>query len=310
MEKQDFRRLPKDARNALRYRAIQMLKRSMTQIKVADILGVRFSTVNRWNRLYRQKGLKGISERTRGRKEGMKRTLSKDQEKEIQRDIIDRHPEQLTLCFALWTRTAVQELIYKKYRIRMPIRTVGEYLKRWGFTPKRPVKLAYEQQPEQIREWLDGEYPRIRKQAKQDNAVIYWGDETGISTESYISRGYSPKGQPSVVKTTGRRFSISMVSAITNEGQVHYMIYKGSLVTDTFIEYLRRLIRTSDRKVYLILDNLRVHHAKKVQRWVKKHSDRIEIFFLPPYSPEYNPDEYLNQKRFFNHPNVLYVNAI
>lgn len=346
MEKQDFRTLSKETRNVLRHKGIQLLKRGFSQSRTAEILGVRPATVNCWYKQYRTNGVKGISEKTRGRKEGLKRTLSPEQEKAIQRDIIDRCPEQLKLPFALWTRSAVQELIYTKYRIRMPIRTVGEYLKRWGFTPKKPVKLAYEQQPEKIREWLEEEYPRIRKQAKQENALIHWGDETGINSESYVSRGYSPKGTKPVVRTSGKRFSISMVSAITNEGQINYMVYKGALVTETFIDFLRRLIQTTRRKIYLILDNLKVHHAKKVQRWVEKHSDRIALFYLPPYAPEHNPDEYLNQdvkleiskrpkarseeqlkrslksymcrtqrnkekvRHFFNHPKVLYVNAI
>jgi len=157
------------------------------------------------------------------------------------------------------------------------------------------VKLAYEQQPERIRTWLEEEYPRIRKQAKKENALIYWGDETGINSESYVSRGYSPQGLKPVVKTSGRRFSISMISAITNEGQINYMVYKGALVTKTFIDFLRRLLQTVRERIYLIVDNLRVHHAKKVQRWVDKHSERIRLFYLPPYAPEHNPDEYLNQ---------------
>jgi len=295
MEKQDFRTLSKDARNALRRRAIILLNKGKTQTEVSEIIGVRKNTVGKWKKAYQTGGQRELSEKTRGRKEGMKRTLSMEQEKEIQRDIIDRHPEQLKLAFALWTRVAVQELIYTKYQIRMPIRTVGEYLKRWGFTPKKPVKLAYEQQPEKVKEWLETEYPKIKKQAKQENAVIHWGDETGVNSESYVSRGYSPKGIKAVVKTTGKRFSISMISVITNEGQMSYMIYKGALVTDTFIEFLRRLISGSERKIYLILDNLKVHHAIRVQKWVKKRPDKIELFFLPPYTPEHNPDEYLNQ---------------
>ena len=346
MEKQDFRTLSKDTRNALRSRGIQLLKKAYTQLETADILGVSTGTVNRWYKQYRMNGQKGISEKTRGRKEGMKRTLSPAREKEIQRDIIDRCPEQMKLPFALWTRSAVQDLIYSKYRIRMPIRTVGEYLKRWGFTPKKPVKLAYEQQPEKIKEWLEIEYPKIKKQAKQENADIHWGDETGVNSESYVSRGYSPKGSRPVVRSSGRRFSISMISTITNEGQISYMIYKGALVTETFIGFLRRLIKTTRRKIYLIVDNLKVHHARKVTRWIEKHRDRIAIFFLPPYAPEHNPDEYLNQdvkleiskrpkarseeqlirslkshmcrtqrnkekvRRFFNHPKVQYANAI
>ena len=209
--------------------------------------------------------------------------------------LVDKTPDQLKLPFALWTRKAVQEAIVQHYDVKLPIRTVGEYLHRWGFTPQKPVKKAYEQQPERVRKWLDEEYPGIVLEAREERAEILWGDETGISSEDNRGRGYAPKGQTPVVYGPGKRFSASMISAINNQGKVRFMVYEGALRSDTFLKFLRRMIKDVERKIFLIVDNLRVHHAKKVQKWIDKHKDKIKIFFLPPYSPEHNPDEYMNQ---------------
>jgi transposase len=208
--------------------------------------------------------------------------------------LVDKAPNQLKLPFALWTRKAVQEAIMQHHGVKLPIRTVGEYLSRWGFTPQKPVKRAYEQQPEQVRKWLDEEYPHIARRAGKEKAEILWGDETGISSQDNRGRGYAPKGQTPVVYGPGKRFSTSMTSAISNKGLLRFMVYEGALQTETFLDFLKRLIKDNDRKVFLIVDNLRVHHAAKVREWVEAHREGIEIFFLPPYSPEHNPDEYLN----------------
>jgi len=295
MEKTDFRTLPKEAREAIKIEVLKQVKNGMTCSMAAKLYGIRIGTVCKWVKEAKFNNGKALQERKRGRKSGEKRTLTEEQEKQLQKWLIDKHPEQLKLPFALWTRDAVKDLIKLQFKIDMPIRTVGEYLKRWGFTPKKPVKQAYEQQPETVKKWLDEEYPEIKKQAKKENAEILWGDETGISSESNTCRGYSPKGEKSVVRTSGKRFSISMISAITNEGLMRYMIYKGALVIKTFLSFLWRLIYKAKRKIYLIVDNLKVHHAKAVMKWIEKHSDIIAIFYLPPYAPEHNPDEYVNQ---------------
>ena len=208
--------------------------------------------------------------------------------------LVDKSPNQLKLPFALWTRKAVQEAIMQHHGVKLPIRTVGEYLSRWGFTPQKPVKRAYEQQPERVRKWLDEEYPGIARRARKEGAEILWGDETGISSEDNRGRGYAPKGRTPVVYGPGKRFSASMISAISNGGRLRFMVYEGALRTDTFLKFLRRLIKDTGRKVFLIVDNLRVHHATKVRGWAEAHVEEIELFFLPPYSPEHNPDEYLN----------------
>jgi len=272
-----------------------MVRQGMKQVEVASILEVSRTSVVRWWRNYRQEGMNGLKQKTRGRRHGQKRRLDREQERSIQRMLVDKTPDQLKLPFALWTRKAVQEAIAQHYDVKLPIRTVGEYLHRWGFTPQKPVKKSYEQQPERVKKWLDEEYPGIARKAREEGAEILWGDETGISSEDNRGRGYAPKGQTPVVYGPGKRFSASMISAINNQGKMRFMVYEGALRVDTFLKFLRRVIKDTGRKIFIIVDNLRVHHAKKVQKWVEKHKDRIEIFFLPPYSPEHNPDEYMNQ---------------
>lgn len=239
--------------------------------------------------------MNGLKVKKRGRRHGQKRRLDREQERSIQHMLVDKTPDQLKLPFALWTRKAVQEEIVQYYDVKLQIRTVGEYLHRWGFTPQKPVKKAYEQQPERVRKWLDEEYPGIVLEAREERAEILWGDETGISSEDNRGRGYAPKGQTPVVYCPGKRFSASMISAINNQGKVRFMVYEGALRMDTFLKFLWRVIKDARRKIFLIADNLRVHHAQKVQKWIDKHKDKIKIYFLPPYSPEHNPDEYMNQ---------------
>jgi len=288
-------KLTPEAQYEIRKAAVRMVESGKTQVEVAVFFGVARRSLFTWLQAYQEKGAKGLRTQKRGRRHGEQRTLSLDQERSIQKLIIDKCPEQLKLPFALWTRDAVKELIQDRYGMKIPIRTVGEYLKRWGFTPQKPLKRAYEQRPEEVEKWLKKEYPQIKQRAKEEKAEIYWGDETGLSSEDHRGRGYSPKGTTPVRFTTGSRFSVSMISAIANQGQVRYMVYKGALQVKTFITFLRRLIRDAGRRVFLIVDNLRVHHAKKVQKWLVKYRDRIELFYLPPYTPERNPDEYLNQ---------------
>jgi len=272
-----------------------MKQQGKSMQEVQDAVGMSHTTVSKTWSIYRAEGQEvAIKGKPRGRQFGEDRHLTVEQEKEIQKKIIDRRPEQLKLDFALWTREAVRMLIQQEYNFIMPIRTVGEYLKRWGFTPQKPVKFAYERKPEKVKAWLEEEFPAIRDRAKQENAEIYWGDETGLRAGDVRCRGYAPKGKTPVIQATAKYENLSMVSAITNKGHVHWMIVEGGVNIEKFLEFLDALVRDAPRKVFLILDNLKVHHAIIVTDWVAAHKEKIELFFLPAYSPDLNPDEHLN----------------
>jgi len=294
MKKFDARKLSTDAQQEIRYQVIRLKKKGHKRSEISEITGVHGGTISKWCTLYKTGGRQALKIKKRGRPEGSCRTLSGDQERKIQNDLIDKCPDQMKLPFALWTRVAVQQHILEVYKIKMPIRTVGEYLSRWNFTPQKPLKRAYKQNPKAVKTWLKEEYPVIKQRAKTEQAEIQWGDETGLCNDSYYGRSYAPKGKTPAIRLHPRCKRVNLISSITNQGKVRFMFYKDKMNSQTFIKFMKRLIKDADRKVFLILDNLKVHHSYVVKDWLKEHKDEIEVFFLPSYSPELNPDEYLN----------------
>ena len=294
MEKTDTRKLGPETQQQLRYQVVRLRKAGKTYKEIGEIVGVHPTNACKWYKAYEANGAKAIQSHKRGRKVGSCRTLTHEQEMRLQKAITDKTPDQLKFPFALWTRRAVQELVLQFFEIQMPIRTVGEYLSRWGFTPQKPLRRAYEQNPAAVQKWLDEEYPSIVAEAKNQNAEIYWGDETGLRSDCQHGRGFAPRGQTPVICLCAKRTSINLISAITNQGTVRFMVYEGTMNSQMMITFLKRLIKDATRKIFLILDNLRVHHSKPVKEWLQDHNGKIEIFYLPSYSPELNPDEYLN----------------
>lgn len=294
MEKMDFRTLTSAERYVFRKRAISMIKSGLKQKEVAEIFGIRTNTVSDWMKSYNLLGLKGLKDNRKGPKSEDVKLLTKDQEKAIQKMITDTMPDQLKLSFSLWTRKAVKELVEREFKVVLAINTMGDYLRSWGFSPQKPKKKAYEQCPKKVQKWLDEEYPAIKERAKKEGAEIHWGDETGVRNNSQHGRSYAPKGKTPVKKSMAKRFSVNMISTVTNQGKVEFMIYSGSMNTDRLIEFMKQLIKGKSKKTYLILDNLKVHHSKLVKKWEVENSSKIVIFHLPAYSPEKNPDEYLN----------------
>jgi len=294
MEKIDARTITGKALELLRKQAIRFLKTGKTQLEVATLLGIARVTVGIWWRAYNANPESGLKVKKRGREIGADCILNEVQAKEVKHLICDKSPDQYKLAFALWTRKAVQGLILQRFGIIMPVRTIGDYLKRWGFTPQKPAKRAYEQQPVAVQKWLDEEYPAIAQKAKTEQADIYWGDETGVRNDCQHGRSYAPKGQTPILRLPAKRVSLNMISALSNQGKVRFMIYEENMTYQVLISFMQRLIKDAPRKVFLILDNLKVHHAIKVQEWLADRIDKIEVFYLPSYSPELNPDEYLN----------------
>ena len=194
----------------------------------------------------------------------------------------------------LWTRRAVADLIHREYGLRLAVRTVGRYLHRWGFTAKRPRRHARDQDPEEVREWLEETYPAIEGRAAQEGAEIHWGDEVGVAADQTPARGYAPQGEPATLDVPDRHIRTNQISTITNHGAVRFMTYTRTMTAALFIVFLGRLLRSTTGKVFLIVDRLRAHMTPEVQAWVAAHRERLEVFYLPRYAPELNPDEYLN----------------
>jgi transposase len=228
------------------------------------------------------------------RPQGAGRALSPHQEREVQRLIRDHVPDQLKMNYALWSRQAVSELIARRFEINLAVRAVGEYLKRWGFTPQRPLKKAYEQNPEAVTKWVNEEYPEIAKAAKTEGAEIHWGDETGLRSDDVRGRGYAPKGKTPVALANANRAKLSVISTVTNKDQMRWKVFSGALNAKILVGFMKRLVHGREKRVFLILDNLRVHHSKAVKKWLAENEEKIAVFYLPSYSPELNPDELLN----------------
>jgi len=291
MEKKiDGRRLSLEVLAEKRREAHRLRKRGMTRAEIGEIVGIHADTIGQWLKLGRHE----LGYARPGRKTGEGRRLQEDQEAAIKQLLIDKTPDQLKMRYALWTRESVRELIKTRYKVSLPIRTVGHYLKRWGMTPQKPQKRAYEQREPEVQAWLKQDYPAIVAQAKRDNAEIYWGDETGLRSDCQHGRGYALKGHTPTIRLNVNREAINMISALTNQGKVRFRLFEGSMNADILIDFMMRLLQDAHRKVYLILDNLKVHHAKPVKDWLAVHAKMIQVFYLPSYSPELNPDEYLN----------------
>jgi transposase len=288
MEKEDFRTIEDTIRSSYRKKAINLIKKG----EIAILFGVNKNTVSNWCKQYEATG--SFKSKKKGVKSEDKKLISNTQEKAIQLMIIDKMPDQLKLDYALWTRKAVKELVEREFGIVLAINTMGDYLRKWGFTPQKPKKKAYEQCSKKVQKWLNEEYPEIQKRAKVENVEIQWGDETGVRNNCQHGRSYAPKGKTPTKRSMSKRFSINMISTVTNRGKVQFMIYSENMNSAKFIEFLQQLIKNSTQKIFLILDNLRVHHSHIVKDWAKENKEKIELFFLPAYSPEKNPDEYLN----------------
>jgi transposase len=294
MQKRDGRSIPDAALEVLRERAVAMHETGNSQRAIAAALGVHKNTVHQWLKGWRVAGAAALKAKKRGRRHEAQRLLDADQAAAVQQLMIEHTPDQLDLPWALWGREAVRELARARFGVRLALRTVSDYLRRWNFTPQRPIKRALERQDAAIQAWLAEHYPKIAARAKAEGAVIHWGDETGISNQAVHGRSFAPKGQTPVLRRPATRRTLSMISAVTNRGSVRFMLYEGALNAGLFLIFLQRLVRGARGKVFLIVDNLKVHKAGKVEAWVAAHRERLELVFLPAYAPERNPDEFLH----------------
>ena len=294
LRKINLKTVSPETRQTIKKQVIALLKKKTKHAEIAEIIGISKPAVDKISKAYKDNGMSCVKEKTRGRKVGEKRQLTPEQEKETRQTLIDKHPEQMKLSFMLWTRAAVCQLVKERYDVTITLRNMSEYLKRWGMTCQRPMKKAYFQDNVKLNTFMHETYPQIVEQAKKEDAVIMWGDETGINNQEYYVRGFSQKGVTPEIASFSKIEKINMISAIDNYGTCRFMCYDTNMTQQLFIEFLERLVHDADRKVLFIVDNLKVHHGKIVQEWLSSHKDELELFYTSPYSPEINPDEYLN----------------
>jgi transposase len=294
MKHMDMRKLPAAAQEERRRQVIGLRQAGQTYDAIAAQVGLSPTGVFDICKRFAEWGAAGLKTGPRGPEPGHGRFLNADQEKEAC-DLIRRHtPDEMDLPFALWSRAAVRELIWQRFGVRLAVRTMGTYLARWGFTAQKPLRRAYEQDPAAVRRWLRRAWPAIAARAKAEGGSIFWGDETGLRSDDVRGRSYAPRGRTPEVRVNHRRANLGLISAVTNKGELRWMVLNGAITAPDLLRFLARLVRDAAQKVFLILDRLPVHRSAKVRAWLAGREAEIEVFYLPGYSPELNPNEGIN----------------
>ena len=291
--KQDGRKLDHKALEALRLIAVRRVTEDgEAPSAVMDSLGLCRTSIYPWLRRHQKKGPPGLLMR---KASGPRPKLTEVQGRQVRRWIAGKDPRQYGFEFGLWTRQIVAQLIQEKFGITLKLTAVGRLLARLGITPQKPLRRAYERDPQAIKTWLEQEYPRLRRRAKQRGATIFFLDEAGFSSEPNLGRTYGLKGQTPVVKTTGQRQKVSAISAVSAKGKFWSQVYTGMLNATRFVAFLKAFRRGGRGKVFLVVDGHPSHRAKIVATYVAACRGELEIHFLPPYAPDLNPDEFVWQ---------------
>ena len=284
----DGRKLDHKTREQIRIRAVKLVQAGHSPEEVVKALGFHRSAIYQWLAAFNEGGLKGLKTKPIT---GRPPKLKAPQLKKLYDILTSNNPLQLKFEFALWTRDMVRDLIVEHFGVKMNVTSVGRLLKKLGFTVQRPLYRAYQKNPEQVDRWVNEEYPKIKKLAKECKATIYFGDEAAVRSDYHKGTTWAPKGQTPKVQSTGARFSVNMLSAISARGHMRFMTINGRLNSDRFIEFLKRLIHNADKPIFLIVDGHPTHRSGKVKQYVDSTKGKLKLFYLPPYSPELNPDE-------------------
>jgi len=290
MKDSDGRKLNHEALEHIRINAVKRVEAGESPEDVIRAIGFERVCIYRWLAAYRSGGIKALQAK---RINGRPPLLLPKQLRKLYLAIANEDPRQYKFPFALWTVTIIREVILKVFKVRMSEVSVWRTLKKLGLTPQRPLRRAYQQNPEAVKRFIKEEYPEIRNQAKRYGAMIYWGDEAAIRSDYHSGTTWAPKGKTPIVKTTGARFSVNMISAVSSRGELRFMVTEGTFKVDIFIEFMKRLMTKHKKPVFLIVDGHPVHKARKVKEFIKTTKGKIKLFYLPGYSPELNPDEYV-----------------
>jgi transposase len=280
--------MDREALAQVRIRAVSQIRSGESPEQVAKVLGINRTTIYRWMSRFAEDGYKGLKRKKAPGKEPL---LNHFQMKSLYYMVVDSTPEQMKLPFALWTLAGIQKCIQERFEVDLSKATMGRVMARLGLSFQKPLQRAYEQNGTLVKTWLKTDFPKIQRLAKRENAEIFFEDESGIRSEATVGKTWGKIGKTPVVKRTGRRYGMNLVSAISPRGELRFMFTKGTFGAKEFLEFLKRLIATSDRKVFVIADGHPAHKSKIVKSFLEENDNRLRLFFLPPYSPELNPDE-------------------
>ena len=288
MEKRDGRALDHKALEAIRIQAVQRVEAGESPEDVIRVLGFARPVIYEWLAKYREGGLDALRAKAIP---GRPPRLDGKQLRWVYKAITTKSPLQYRFEFALWTRGMVRDLIRERFGVRLSDVSVGRLLKKLGLTPQKPLRRAYEQNPEWVQRWRAEDFPKIQALAKKARATLYFCDEAGVRSDFHSGTSWAPKGQTPIVEATGQRYGMNIISAISPGGDMRFMTVEGRMNAGKFIEFLKRLLHNAERPIFLIVDGHPSHRARKVFEFLRKTNGRLRLFFLPPYSPELNPDE-------------------
>lgn len=290
MKLNDGRRLGHEALEQIRISSVQRVEAGESPEEVIKSVGFERVCIYRWLTAYREGGIEALRAK---RLLGRPAKVTGAQVQQLYRIIAEDTPLQYKFSFALWTCGIVRELVRQRFGIHLSEVSVGRLLKKLGLSRQKPLIRAYQQDSGKVRQYLETEYPKIQKRAKREGASIYFGDEASIRSDYHSGTTWAPKGSTPVVKATGARYRINMISAVSSRGDMRFMLTKEAMTSEVFIGFLGRLIQGADHPFFLILDGHPVHKSKKVKEYVTSLGGKLVLFFLPGYSPELNPDEYI-----------------
>jgi transposase len=267
-----------------------MLDDGLPAKSIMSALRLSRSTFFQWKKAYLSRGADGLKVRPIP---GGTPKLTDQQASQLLRWIVGGDPRQFQFDFALWTRKIVRDLVRQKFDVEMTPQGIGKLLNRMGLSPQRPLYRAYQQDPEAVRRWKEEEFPAIRAQAREEGAELYFGDESGVRTDHHAGTTWAPVGQTPVVEVSGERNRVNMISAVSPGGALKFEVFFGGCNSAVVVAFLKKLMHDAPGPVFLILDNLSAHKTNIVKDYVASLDGRLKLFFLPAYSPELNPDEWV-----------------
>lgn len=289
MRGSDGRRLTQAEQEARRLQAARLFAAGGSVEDVVVVLGVSRSWAFGVKQKLREGGERALA--AVARPEGKKK-LDSGQRQALSELVRDRSPADFGFVQALWTRQILVDLVWEIWSVEVSLPTMGKVLRELGLSPQRPMRRAYEQDPEKVARWEAEEFPAIRALAREDGAELYFGDEASVRSDYHSGTTWAPVGRTPVVRTTGSRKTVSMLSAISMQGRISFDVRTGGVNSDGFIEFCRKLMNDANgRPVFLIVDNATTHVSRKTRQFVQSTEGKLRLFFLPPYAPELNPDE-------------------
>ena len=288
MKRRDARALDHKTLEEIRIRAVERVQAGESPEVVIQVLGLSRSCIYTWLARYRAGGWGALKARAL---KGRPLKMQPAQVKWVYQTVVGKSPLQFRFEFALWTREMIRLLLREQFQLKLSLASVGRLLKQLGLTCQRPIFRATEQDPQRVRQWREQDYPAIREEARLCGAEIYFGDEAGVRSDCHAGTTWGIKGQTPVVHTSGQRSSVNMISAVSARGHLRFMLTKGKVNGLVFTEFLKRLMHGAARRVFLILDGGSYHHSRPVKDYVASLDGKLRLFFLPPYSPQLNPDE-------------------